>query len=379
MAAKRENERVWRRRDEIFMDRAIELAWWGAGHTDPNPMVGAVLVRDGVIVGEGVHRRAGTAHAEVIAIDEAGSEAEGATLYTNLEPCSHFGKTPPCVDKITASGVERVVVATRDPFPEVRGRGLAKLRSAGIEVEVGVLKEKALLLNLGYFKRYTIGEEAAVTLKAAVSMDGKVAPSEGERGRITSEEAKLWGQRLRAAHKAILVGIDTILVDDPRLDCRFLGDVPAPVPAVLDPRLRFPESHEWLGKRRFYIFTGENAPDGKALLLEESGAKIVRSAVDGGRIDVAGVLKVLYADGIDSVMVEGGAKTLTWFIENSCWDALCLFVGPKLFGKRGVSLFQADHAENPEVIPAGSLSIGGDYLLTYLHRERAERILAAVS
>src|SRR5688572_22118674 len=227
-------------RDLTHMRRALSLAHLGWGRTAPNPMVGAVVVRDDVVVGEGYHAEFGGPHAEVAALRQAGERARGATVYVTLEPCSHHGKTPPCAEALVAAGVKRCVAAIEDPDPRVSGRGLATLRDAGIAVETGVLADRARDLNAGFLTRVTKGRPL-VALKLATSLDGRIATRAGESRWITGEEARAYGHRLRATHDAIAVGSGTVLADDPELTCRIPGlEHRSPVRLVFDRRGRIP-------------------------------------------------------------------------------------------------------------------------------------------
>ncbi|MBI4721245.1 MAG: bifunctional diaminohydroxyphosphoribosylaminopyrimidine deaminase/5-amino-6-(5-phosphoribosylamino)uracil reductase RibD [Chitinivibrionia bacterium] len=363
--------------DEFFIRRAIDLAWSAAGKTDPNPLVGAVVVRAGEIVAEGVHEKAGEAHAEVAALAAAGSAAEGATLYVTLEPCSHQGKTPPCVDRIIERKIRRVVVSTQDPFRLVDGRGIERLRQAGIEVEMGILRDAAVLLNLSYFKKHILGDGVpAITLKAAVSLDGKISAARGERTDITSEQSRLWTHRLRAMHRSLLVGIETALIDRPRLDCRLPGVFAAPVPVVLDTRLRFPAAYRWpVEAQPFYIFTVHEADREREGALAAAGGTVVRCKESGGGVDIGDVLGRLLADGLGSCLVEGGGAVFSSFIERGLWDALYLFAGPSFFGPDGVTLYRSRTRAPLEAVAADARLIGNDILCAYLN-ESTRRMLA---
>lgn len=362
--------------DEHFIQIAIDWAWSAAGKTDPNPLVGALVVRGGEIIGAGIHEKAGEAHAEVTALAEAGSRSEGATLYVTLEPCVHHGKTPPCVDKIIECKIKRVVTATRDPFHQVRGQGIERLRSAGIEVETNLLHDKALLLNLPYFKNHSMNETTPlVTLKAAVSLDGKISAASGERTGITSEAAQMWAHRLRAARQTIIVGIDTVLVDRPRLDCRLPGVVASPIPVILDTHLRFPEHYAWpAGVDTFYICTGTNGEEHNRDDITKAGGKILRCRETNGRIDVKDVLDQLAVDGLTSHLVEGGGRVFTSFLQRGLWDALYLFSGPVFLGIDAVPLF-GDVAQSPlDACAVETMCIDTDVISSYLNNSLRRRL-----
>lgn len=363
--------------DAFFLDRAIDLAFLGAGRTLTNPMVGAVVVRDGVVVGEGYHEAFGHDHAETVALDRAGDRAAGATMYVTLEPCTHHGKTPPCVGRIVESRVRRVVVCTLDPDPRMDGQGVAALRDAGIEVEVGARAERAIMLNLPYFKR-TLGLGFAVTIKMASTLDGRIASGSGMRDAITGPDAQRYVHRLRAANDAVLIGIDTLLIDEPHLDCRTLGDVSVPTPIVLDTRLRFPESYRWIDDARsFVVVCGNDTPVTRRNTLSKGGATIVVCPTDGRSLDIRAVVSEIAAEDIQSVLVEGGARVMMSFLMAGLWDGLHMFVAPRLFGSGGVAL-----AETPldldDVSPAGVVPLSRDVLVSYLHPKTRQAILERV-
>jgi diaminohydroxyphosphoribosylaminopyrimidine deaminase/5-amino-6-(5-phosphoribosylamino)uracil reductase len=354
--------------DEFFLDRAIDLAWLGSGKTLANPMVGAVVVKGGRIVGEGYHEAFGLAHAETVALDQAGKRARGATLYVTLEPCTHQGKTPPCVGRIVASGVERVVACTVDPDARMDGQGIEALRARGIQVEIGPRAERAILLNLPYFKRM-MNLGCAVTVKAASTWDGRIASRPGARDSITGTEARMFVHRLRATHQGVLVGINTLLVDQPRLDCRMLEGVQDPAAVVLDTRFRFPADYRWLDEgRRFLVITGECPEAAKRRAIESRGGAVLQCDKRGDRIDEVQAIESMTAWGMSSVLVEGGAEVLTSFLRSSTWDSLRLLVSPLVFGPEGVSLVSAA-VEPGDSLLAAVESFGRDVLISYLKRE----------
>ena len=312
------------------MRRALALAARGRYRTSPNPMVGAVLLRDGVRVGEGFHRRVGGPHAEIEALAAAGPEAaRGATLFVTLEPCAHPGRTPPCTEAIVAAGIARVVVAHRDPDPRVRGAGLARLRAAGIEIEEGRLAAEAVRLNLRYLVPKLLGRPL-VTLKWAASLDGKIATATGESQWITSQAARRWALALREEHDAVLVGSGTALADDPLLDRR-LGLAGAPGwRVILDRRLRLrPEARIFTGGGPVLLYT-ETAAGPAWEPLVARGARIVRLAT----VTPETVLDDLAERGIGSVLVEGGGETLAAFAEAGLCDRVTGALAPLLIGGR---------------------------------------------
>jgi diaminohydroxyphosphoribosylaminopyrimidine deaminase/5-amino-6-(5-phosphoribosylamino)uracil reductase len=322
------------------MARALHLAALGRGRTAPNPMVGAVVVRAGAVVGEGYHARAGEDHAEVVALRQAGPAAQGADLYVTLEPCSHFGRTPPCVDAIVRAGVGRVFAATQDPNPRVNGQGIARLREAGIPVSVGLLAAEAHLLNEVYCKHITTGVPH-VTLKAGMSLDGKIATRTGESRWITGEGARLKVHELRNAVDAILVGIGTILADDPELTTRIPGaDCRNPDRIVIDSLLRIPLKSRVLARRspsRTILVANPHAPEERVRLLRDMGAEvIIVGFVPGGdrRIDLQVLMRQLGGMGITSVLVEGGSEIAASSLEAGIVDKVVFFIAPSVIGGR---------------------------------------------
>ena len=319
------------------MARAIELAARARGRTSPNPMVGAVLVRENAIIGEGFHARAGDPHAESIALAQAGPEARGADLYVNLEPCSHHGRTPPCADAIVHAGVARVFAAMRDPNPRVDGRGIARLQAAGVKVKVGLLGAEAVRLNEIYCKNMTTGLPQ-VTLKIGMSLDGKTATRTGDARWITCEESRLRVHRLRDAVDAVLVGIGTILADDPDLTTRLAGaECRHPDRVVIDSHLRIPNRARVLAHRnrgRTILIAGPHAAESRVRELRELGAEVI--VVEGGdrRVDLKLVAQRLFALGITSVLIEGGSEIAASSLEAGIVDKLVFFIAPLLIGGR---------------------------------------------
>jgi diaminohydroxyphosphoribosylaminopyrimidine deaminase/5-amino-6-(5-phosphoribosylamino)uracil reductase len=362
--------------DDYFLDLAIDLAWLGAGKTQPNPLVGAVAVKEGKILGVGYHPHYGEEHAETIALERAGDAARGCTLYVTLEPCAHHGNTPPCVDQLIAAGVSRVVIPTLDPDKRVNGEGVRVLRESGIRVDVGARADRALLLNLAYFKS-KLDLAPAVTLKMAVTLDGKIASGPGRRDDITGIESRRMVHRLRAVHDGVLIGIDTVEIDSPQLDCRLLEGVRPPVPVVIDPALKFPEGHAWLAGRRPVIITTQGSSEASEKALTRGGARVVRCAGTPTSIDLAGAARELHALGISSVLVEGGRKVFSSFVDAGVWDGMFLFVSPAVFGPRGVEL--ADRAIDRAgvgAVFAGALSHAGDIALTFINENSRRALLA---
>jgi diaminohydroxyphosphoribosylaminopyrimidine deaminase/5-amino-6-(5-phosphoribosylamino)uracil reductase len=322
--------------DRSYMCLALELAARGAGRTHPNPMVGCVIVKEGCIVGRGYHKAAGLAHAEVVALDEAGENARGATLYVTLEPCSHHGRTPPCADAVIAAGVSRVVVATKDPNPLVAGRGLAKIERAGIATLVGVERERALRLNEA-FMLGVVKERAFVHLKLAATLDGKIATATGDSKWVTSPESRAKVHRLRDQVSAVLVGVQTAQDDDPRLTVRLPGKAERQLlRVVLDPALRISDTLWMLAPENaantLLVCTREAHAD-RVARLEELGAKVLRAPPSAcGGLDVEFVLRELYRLGHLEVLLEGGGRAARSFLDAGMVDRVHLYYAPKLLG-----------------------------------------------
>ncbi|MGD0782779.1 MAG: bifunctional diaminohydroxyphosphoribosylaminopyrimidine deaminase/5-amino-6-(5-phosphoribosylamino)uracil reductase RibD [Candidatus Aminicenantales bacterium] len=323
------------RRDRAYMEMALGLAAKSAGRTSPNPCVGAVLVKDGIIVGWGHHEAAGQPHAEVVALARAGRNAEGATLYVTLEPCVHWGRTPPCADAVAAAGVKRVVAADHDPNPLVRTKGAARLRAAGIEFEHGVLADRNLRLNRHYM-HFIGGRLPFVTLKAAVSLDGKMVPPAGAGRWLTSEETRAYSHLLRAEHDAVLVGAGTVLADDPRLSVRH-PNWPGKkiIRVVLDGHLRTPADARLLADRNggpVLIFSGPAAPMEKRAALEKAGAEVIVLPLKKGALDLDEALRLLGQRDVTGVLVEGGERIMKSAIRPPRFHRLVLMIAPLVVG-----------------------------------------------
>jgi diaminohydroxyphosphoribosylaminopyrimidine deaminase / 5-amino-6-(5-phosphoribosylamino)uracil reductase len=321
--------------DLRLMRRALELAARGLGETNPNPAVGCVVARAGRVVGEGWHRRAGGPHAEVIALGEAGARAKGATLYVTLEPCAHHGRTPPCAPLVRTSGIARVVAAIRDPDPRVGGRGLALLRRAGVRVETGLLAAAADTLNARFLTAAREGRPF-VLLKAALTLDGRIATASGESKWITSPAQRRQARWLRRLHDAVLVGIGTVLADDPLL-------LPQPrtkrrfVRVVLDTSLRLPLASRLVrsaGPKTPVLVLTAARSGARRRALEARGVSVVTAPAARGRLDPRGVLATLRKQGLASVMIEGGAEVLGSFLAARLVDEVALFRAPLLLGGR---------------------------------------------
>ena len=318
--------------DERYMETALDLALGGEGGVNPNPLVGAVVVKDGEIVGQGYHRAYGGPHAEAYALEEAGGRAHGATLYVTLEPCCHHGKTPPCVERITTAGITRVVIPCIDPNPLVNGSGVRRLRDAGIEVEVGVLEERARRLNEIFFHFVTTGRPF-VELKLAVSLDGRIATRTGDSRWISGEASRVLGHRLRRRLAAVLIGVGTVISDDPALTVRH---VPGrnPLRVVLDGEGRTPLDARLLREEGRTVVATSRMPAEREAGLAHAGASVWRLPDEGGRVDLTALLGRLGREGIDSVLVEGGGETAAAFLEAGLVDKVSFFIAPLLLGGR---------------------------------------------
>lgn len=353
--------------DEFYMRLALELARGTKGQTGVNPAVGCVIVKDGRIVGTGSHLRMGTAHAEIHALKTAGAEAEGATVYVTLEPCSHYGRTPPCSDRLIAEKVARVVVAAADPNPLVAGRGVAKLRAAGIRVDTGCLEQEARLLNEA-FNKYIVSGMPFVTLKTASTLDGKIASKTGHSKWITGEAARAYTHTLRHRHQAIMVGVGTVIADDPLLTTRLSVPGLDPIPVVADSQLRIPETARVLSRPGTIVLTTENAAQERVKRLEALGAVVLRAG-HGPRVDLKEAMRQLGSLEIGSVLLEGGGRLNGAMLEARLIDKMVLFFAPKLIGGATApgnfqfagfeTMDQAVVLERLEV-----QSIGGDVCLT---------------
>lgn len=328
--------------DLNWMRRALDLAASARGRVAPNPAVGAVLVRDGRLVGEGATEPPPGAHAEIVALRQAGALARGATLYVTLEPCAHYGRTPPCVDALLAAGITRAVVALRDPYPAVNGQGLRRLAAAGVRVELGLAAAAAAALNAGFLKRVHCGLPE-VTAKFAVSLDGKIATHTGHARWITGAEARREGHRLRDTHDAIMVGVGTLLADDPLLTTRLppedcgAGGPHHPLRVVVDSQARTPPRAAMLQPDvpgRTLIATTRFAPPERIAALRAVGAEVVTLPHHGGRVDLHALLRCLAARGINSVLVEGGGTLLGALFDAGLIDRAVAFIAPVMVGGR---------------------------------------------
>ncbi len=318
--------------DEQWMRKVLRLAEKGRGRTSPNPMVGAALVKNSKMVGEGYHVRAGADHAEIVALRKAGERAKGATLYLNLEPCIHYGRTPPCAPAVIEAGVKRIVIGTEDPNPLVGGRGLESLKRAGLDVEVGILEKECRSLNEAFFK-FILEKVPFVILKVAATLDGKIATREGDSKWISGEASRQFVHRLRDQVDGVLVGIGTVLKDDPQLTARILKGRD-PYRIVLDSQLRIPENARVIGDSPSKVIiatTGVAARD-KIEKLEKKGVKILILDSKQGKVDLKHCLSKLGEMKIMSLMVEGGSQINGSFLDEGLIDKVLLFFSPKLIG-----------------------------------------------
>jgi diaminohydroxyphosphoribosylaminopyrimidine deaminase/5-amino-6-(5-phosphoribosylamino)uracil reductase len=331
--------------DKRFMTLALALGRHGLGNTWPNPAVGAIIVRDGVIVGRGWTQPGGRPHAETEALRRAGNAARGATVYVTLEPCSHHGKTPPCVDAIIAAGIRRVVAALEDPNPEVAGRGHDRLRSAGIAVDVGEGARQARRDHAGHIRRMREGRPH-VTLKLAASADGKAGGAGRKPVAITGEPVRDRVHLMRAQHDAILVGIGTALADDPALTCRLPGLARrSPVRIVLDAALRLsPQSRlaQTAGEVPVWVVANTAADAAREAALHSAGVEVLRLDASGGRFDFAVLLQVLAGRGITRLLVEGGPMVAATFLSADLVDTAALFRSDVVVGADGIDAFEGN-------------------------------------
>ena len=328
-------ERILNLNDEYYMKRALSLARRGLGRTNPNPIVGAVIVRNDEIIGEGYHRYYGGSHAEINTIRNAKGEIKGATLYVTLEPCCHYGKTPPCVDAIIEGGVGRVVIGTMDSNPMVKGKSIGILKQRGVEITVGVLEEECYRLNEAYFKHMGTGIPL-VTLKFAQTLDGRIATVTGNSRWISSEPSRKLAHKLRSLYDGILVGVGTVLADDSQLTVRLVkGRNPTRI--VLDSELRIPVSSKVLRDQEVshtIVATTPRAEKEKFRQLSAMGIEVlVVQADEEGRVDLKVLLGMLGERGISSLLVEGGTTVTTALLQQGLVDKLVVFIAPKILGK----------------------------------------------
>ena len=322
-------------RDTYFMKMAIEMAVRGEGFTSPNPMVGAVIVSDGTVVGMGYHKAAGGAHAEINAIRDAGLSAKDATLYVTLEPCNHTGRTPPCTESIIKAGIKRVVVAARDPNPDVEGGGIKFLQQHGIEIDAGICEDEAKKLN-EVFNKYIITKRPFVTAKCAITLDGRIATKTSDSKWITGPASRRFVHGLRHACDAIMVGVETVKQDDPSLTTRLEGKKTLdPVRIILDTRLAVPETAKIFQPDSVadtLIITGDSVLKEKKERIEKKGAKVIEAPVKDGLIDLYQLMDYLGDIGITSLLIEGGSRVNASAFQSGIVDKIYFFYGPKILG-----------------------------------------------
>ena len=322
--------------DESYIRLAIEIAKKGAGKVSPNPMVGVVIVKNERILGAGFHEKFGSKHAEINAIEKVKENIEGATLFTNLEPCSHYGKTPPCVDRIISEKIKRIVIGTLDMNPLVSGKGVKKLKSAGIDVKVGVLENECIELNKFFFK-YVTKKLPYVSLKAAQTIDGKIADKSGESSWISSLQSRKYVHSLRAKYDAVLVGKGTVEKDDPKLTVR-LVEGRNPKRVILDANLDIKLSHRIFTKnndKNLIVITSKKNAGKKRKInkLNLLGALVLFAKEESGeKVDLKSALRELYKIGIASVLVEGGSEVFTSFVKENLFDDMLMFISPRILG-----------------------------------------------
>ncbi len=319
--------------DEKYMKMAIELASRAEGMTSPNPIVGAIIVKKGKIVGKGYHKEAGLPHAEINALKEAGNKAKGATLYVTLEPCDHYGRTPPCTRAIIKSGVRRVVAGMIDPNPINSRRGFGRLRESGVKTKIGVLKKEAESINKSYIKFIT-KRMPYVTIKIAESLDGKIATKRGDSKWITSKDSRRYVHELRAKSDAVMVGLNTVIKDDPLLLSRS-SRTKQPIRIVVDGRLKTPLNSNIFSSTKLspvIIATSKKSPKIKS--YEKKGAEVLIVKPKGKRVDLKDLLSTLARKGVSNILVEGGGELNASLIEEKLADKFLFFIAPKIIGGR---------------------------------------------
>lgn len=352
--------------DEYFLQLALNLAGKGAGSVSPNPLVGCVLVKNGKVISEGYHQQFGGPHAEVIALNNAVEPTEGAALYVTLEPCSHFGKTPPCTDLIIAKGIRRVVVGTLDPNPLVSGSGVRKLREAGIEVNFSVLENECKEQNKFFLKHITTGLPY-ILVKTAASLNGMVNRVSGRKAQLTGSRSVKMVHQLRGEYDLILTGSGTVLADKPKFTVRKVtGRNPAV--AILDSSLRIKSIDSILSSERdVYIFTAENNPE-KTEPLRQKGVKVITVYKESdGRLSLAEIISHLGQAGISSIMVEAGPRLVTSFLESGLTDEFLLFLAPELIAGGDNFIHPSFYGIPPgaEIFNTGMHQSGSDFYLTF--------------
>ncbi len=316
--------------DTKFLKETLRLAKKGLGWTNPNPMVGSIIVKNGRVIGKGFHHQAGKAHAEAEALRSANENPKGATMYVSLEPCVMFGRTPPCTGVIIKSGIKKVVCCSLDPNPRVRGKGLTKLKEAGIETSVGILEQEARKLNEAFFTFHE-KNRPFVAIKFAASLDGKMATRTGDSKWITNEKARLFARGLRAEYQGLVIGINTILIDNPNLGVRLQGRKD-PIRIILDPKLQIPLDADVLRDTNVIVVTTASSDKKKKEQLENQGFTVL--TFDGEKIKIPKLLSALKEKEIISILIEGGGETLGNFIDFKIIDKVYVFQAPVMIGGR---------------------------------------------
>lgn len=354
--------------NEEYMKIALELAIKGKSKVNPNPMVGAIVVKDGKILGQGYHRQYGGPHAEVYALEEAGAKAKGADIYVSLEPCSHYGKTPPCADKIIDYGIKRCIIASKDPNPLVAGRGIKKLEEAGIEVILGILDKENRELN-EVFMKYIKEKEAFAFLKTAITLDGKIACSTGDSKWISNDQSRKEVQSLRSDYMAIMVGINTVISDNPRLNARIEGGRD-PYRIIIDPRLRIELESNVIKNNsdaKTIILVSEKLYNREKEIKLRDRVKIIK--MENDYFSAEEILKKLAELKIDSVLIEGGSRVISQFVKEKKIDKGVIFIAPKLVGDKDavpiLSGFKTDKMSESMKLKDVEYKIVGDNIGVY--------------
>jgi len=357
---------------ERFMKKALRLARKGAGSVSPNPLVGAVIVKHGTAVGQGYHRVFGGAHAEINALTNAGPKARGADLYVNLEPCCHHGKTPPCVDALIEHGIRRVYVGMVDPNPAVCGKGIRKLKKAGVDIETGLLENECRRLNESFIK-YVTKQTPFVILKAAATLDGNIATPAGDSKWITSEKSRTYVHKIRASVDAVMVGVGTVLADDPLLTVRlYKGVKKDPVRIIVDSALRIPLSSNVLkpelAEKTIIATAGVRAASKKAKTIRGRGARILSVPLKGARPDLRKLVALLGKRQISSLLIEGGSEINASALASGIVDKVMLFYAPKIIGgKKAIGMVGGDGvryiADACQISDASVRRVGCDVLV----------------
>ena len=361
--------------DEMYMRKALELATLGWGWTSPNPLVGAVVVKDGEIVGSGYHKICGGPHAEVNAIRDSGEKAREACIYVNLEPCCHYGKTPPCTDLIIKSGIKRVVVGMKDPNPQVAGNGIKKLIDAGIEVETGILEAESIALN-EIFIKHIRGKSPFVILKTAVTMDGKTACENGDSKWITCEQSRKYVHRLRGRVSCIVTGVGTVIADDPLMNVRHEKGMKDPVRVVMDSKCSIPLHSNVLvnSPENTIVAVTDSADSEKIKAVENTGAKVMVLPKGDKGVDIKSLVEELSKRGFDSILVEAGESVNESFLNEGLVDKIYMFMAPKILtGKDSMGSFGGDSpqkmADAARIYDMKTESVGDDILITGYTKE----------